>query len=62
MHVSERCALTIFPRLGTEDGAISFWNAMIKVFSDTQQQCCWVHKIADVLASIHKDMQHRKLR
>ncbi|MGP1923849.1 MAG: transposase [Arsenophonus sp. NEOnobi-MAG3] len=31
-----------------------FWNAMAKIFSDTQHQHCWAHKTVNVLASLSK--------
>ncbi|MGG2141013.1 IS256 family transposase [Symbiopectobacterium sp. RP] len=49
--------LTVSPKLATGDGALGFWNAMAKIFPDTQHQHCWVHKTANVLASLPKAMQ-----
>ncbi|MGG2141831.1 IS256 family transposase [Symbiopectobacterium sp. RP] len=49
--------LTVSPKLATGDGALGFWNAMAKIFPDTQHQRCWVHKTANVLASLLKAMQ-----
>ncbi|MGG2143910.1 IS256 family transposase [Symbiopectobacterium sp. RP] len=49
--------LTVSPKLATGDGALGFWNAMAKIFPDTQHQRCWVHKTANVLASLPKAMQ-----
>jgi putative transposase len=37
------------PRLAVGDGALGFWAALRKVFGETREQRCWVHKTANVL-------------
>jgi hypothetical protein len=36
--------LTWAPQLATGDGALGFWAALRKVFPETREQRCWVHK------------------
>lgn len=45
------------PKLATGDGALGFWKALAKVFGDTVQQRCWVHKTANVLNKMPKSVQ-----
>jgi transposase-like protein len=49
--------LTIAPKLATGDGSLGFWLAMAKVFPETKQQRCWVHKTANVLDKLPKSQQ-----
>jgi transposase-like protein len=42
------------PVLAIGDGALGFWGALREVFSDTAEQRCWFHKIANVLAALPK--------
>jgi hypothetical protein len=37
------------PVLAISDGALGFWGAMREVWPETAEQCCWVHRITDVL-------------
>jgi putative transposase len=37
------------PKIAVGDGALGFWAALRKVFPDTVEQRCWVHKTANVL-------------
>jgi transposase-like protein len=37
------------PKLAVGDGALGFWAALRKVFGQTREQRCWVHKTANVL-------------
>ena len=41
--------LTEAPKLAVGDGALGFWAALRKVFGETHEQRCWVHKMANVL-------------
>ncbi len=41
--------LTEAPKLAVGDGALGFWAALRKVFGETREQRCWVHKMANVL-------------
>jgi putative transposase len=45
------------PKLATGDGALGFWSALGKVYPETRQQRCWVHKTANVLNKLPKSMQ-----
>ncbi len=49
--------LTIGPKLATGDGALGFWKALRKVYGETRQQRCWVHKTANVLNKLPKSLQ-----
>lgn len=45
------------PKLAIGDGALGFWKAVAKIWPDTDQQRCWVHKTANVLEKLPKTMQ-----
>ncbi len=45
------------PKLATGDGALGFWLALSKVFPQTRQQRCWVHKTMNVLDKLPKGQQ-----
>ena len=47
------------PKLAVGDGALGFWAALREVYPETQQQRCWVHKIANVLDKLPKRVQPR---
>lgn len=47
------------PKLAVADGALGFWNALRTVFPETDEQRCWVHKIANVLDKLPKRLQPR---
>ena len=49
--------LTIAPKLATGDGALGFWAALRKVYGETREQRCWVHKTANVLNKMPKSVQ-----
>jgi putative transposase len=51
--------LTLAPRLATGDGALGFWAALRKVYPETREQRCWVHKTANVLNKMPKSVQPR---
>ncbi len=51
--------LTLSPRLATGDGALGFWAALRKVYPETREQRCWVHKTANVLNKMPKSVQPR---
>lgn len=44
------------PNLAIGDGALGFWNALEKVYPQTKQQNCWVHKTANVLNKLPKTL------
>jgi transposase-like protein len=47
------------PKLAVADGALGFWKALSDVFPETDEQRCWVHKIANVLDKLPKRLQPR---
>jgi transposase-like protein len=49
------------PLLAIGDGALGFWKALRSTqgFESTQEQRCWVHKIANVLDKLPKRLQPR---
>lgn len=47
------------PKLATGDGALGFWAALRQVYPETEEQRCWVHKIANVLDKLPKRVQPR---
>jgi putative transposase len=51
--------LTRAPLLATGDGALGFWAALRKVYPETCEQRCWVHKTANVLNKMPKSVQLR---
>ena len=56
MDVQAR-GLTIEPKLATGDGALGVWKAIRKVWPNTREQRCWVHKTANVLDKMPKRLQ-----
>jgi len=51
--------LTCAPLLAIGDGALGFWAALRKVYPETGEQRCWVHKTANVLNKMPKSVQPR---
>ncbi|TWT38961.1 Transposase, Mutator family [Blastopirellula retiformator] len=49
--------LAMAPKIAVGDGALGFWAALRKVFPETQEQRCWVHKTANVLNKMPKSVQ-----
>jgi len=49
--------LTHSPKLATGDGALGFWKALSKIYPETRQQRCWVHKTANILTALPKSVQ-----
>jgi putative transposase len=45
------------PMLAVGDGALGFWAALRKVFPETREQRCWVHKTANVLNKLPRSVQ-----
>lgn len=45
------------PKIAVGDGALGFWAALRKMFPDTIEQRCWVHKTANVLNKMPKSVQ-----
>lgn len=49
--------LSIAPKIAVGDGGLGFWAALRKIFPETQEQRCWVHKTANVLNKLPKSVQ-----
>jgi len=47
------------PKLAIADGALGFWAALRNIYPDTEEQRCWVHKIANILDKLPKRLQPR---
>jgi transposase-like protein len=45
------------PQLAVGDGACGFWAALRKIYPQTREQRCWVHKTANVLNKLPKSVQ-----
>jgi transposase-like protein len=45
------------PVVAVGDGALGFWAALRKVWPETTEQRCWVHKVANVLNALPKSVQ-----
>jgi transposase-like protein len=45
------------PALAIGDGALGFWKALRHVYGQTRWQRCWVHKTANILDKLPKDLQ-----
>lgn len=45
------------PKLAIGDGALGFWSALSRIYPETRQQRCWVHKTANILNKLPKSMQ-----
>jgi len=45
------------PKLAIGDGALGFWKALHKLFPETKQQRCWVHKMGNVLNKLPDTLQ-----
>jgi putative transposase len=51
--------LALAPKLAIGDGALGFWAALRKVYGETREQRCWLHKTANVLNNLPKSVQPR---
>ena len=47
------------PLLAIGDGALGFWKAVGDVWPETQEQRCWVHRLANVLDKLPKRLQSK---
>jgi transposase-like protein len=47
------------PVVAVGDGALGFWAAVRDVWPETQEQRCWVHRLANVLDKLPKRLQGR---
>ena len=53
--------LAVGAHLATGDGSLGFWKALRKVYPETKEQRCWVHKTANVLSKLPKTL-HSKVK
>jgi putative transposase len=51
--------LALAPKLAIGDGALGFWAALRKVFGETREQRCWLHKTGNVLNNMPGSVQPR---
>jgi transposase-like protein len=51
--------LALAPKLAIGDGALGFWAALRKVYGETREQRCWVHKTGNVLNNMPQSVQPR---
>jgi putative transposase len=58
MDLKQR-GLAMAPKLATGDGGLGFWAALRKVYPETREQRCWVHKTANVLNNLPRSVQPR---
>jgi len=56
LSVKQRGLVTA-PKIAVGDGALGFWAALRKIFPETREQRCWVHKTANVLNKMPKSVQ-----
>jgi putative transposase len=52
----KRRGLAMAPQLAVADGALGFWKAIDEVWPKTRPQRCWVHKTANVLNKLPKNL------
>lgn len=53
----KRRGLVVGPKLAVGDGALGFWKALRKVYGETRQQRCWMHKTGNVLNALPRANQ-----
>jgi putative transposase len=51
--------LEIGPKLAIGDGSLGFWKALRKIYPDTKEQRCWVHKTNNILVKLPKTIHKR---
>jgi len=49
--------LSMGPKLAIGDGALGFWKALAKIYGNSRQQRCWMHKTGNVLNYLPKAVQ-----
>lgn len=45
------------PVVAIGDGALGFWAAVRDIWAETEEQKCWLHKLANVLDKLPKRVQ-----
>ena len=57
LHDLKRRGLQTAPELAVGDGSLGFWKALAQVYDSTKWQRCWVHKTANILNKLPKNIQ-----
>lgn len=57
LHDLKRRGLQTAPELAVGDGSLGFWKALAQVYDSTKWQRCWVHKTANILNKLPKNLQ-----
>ena len=57
LHDLKRRGLQTAPELAVGDGGLGFWKALAQVYNSTKWQRCWVHKTANILNKLPKNLQ-----
>ncbi|WP_150149314.1 transposase [Candidatus Enterovibrio escicola] len=52
--------ISITPKRAIGDEAFGFWNVVIKHWSTTRHQRCWVYKPVNILNKLQKSVQPRR--
>jgi putative transposase len=58
----KRRGLEAAPEVAVADGALGFWKALGEVWPTTREQRCWVHKTANVLNKLPKNLHAKAKR
>ena len=58
----KRRGLSLAPKVAVADGGLGFWKALGEIWPTAQEQRCWVHKTANVLAKLPKSQQSKAKR
>ena len=58
----KRRGLKVAPDIAVGDGALGFWKALGEVWPTTREQRCWVHKTANVLNRLPKNLHTKAKR
>jgi putative transposase len=53
----KRLGLAVAPKLAIGDGSLGFWIALQEEYGPIAQQRCWVHKTANILDKMPKNVQ-----
>ncbi len=59
LHDLKARGLDAGPQLAVGDGALGFWKALRKVYGESREQRCWVHKSGNVLNKLPKGKQSK---
>ena len=62
MNQLKENGLKIAPKLAIGDGSLGFWGAINEAFPTTKHQRCWVHKTANILEKLPKNLQKQAKR